>query len=66
MNITANGKLTEITANSNINDFLKLKELKPETVIIEHNYEIIDRSRWQETILKENDNLEVLKFVGGG
>ncbi|MFO7154969.1 MAG: sulfur carrier protein ThiS [Caldicoprobacter oshimai] len=34
--------------------------------MVEHNYRIVRSEEWQNIVLKENDNLEILKFVGGG
>jgi thiamine biosynthesis protein ThiS len=40
--------------------------MKPDRVAVELNLEIVRRARWDATILKDGDKLEVVHFVGGG
>ena len=44
----------------------KKRDIKDNTNITELNEEIIPKERYQEIILKDNDVLEVLSFMGGG
>jgi len=39
---------------------------KPDRVAVELNLEIVPRHKWQDTILRNGDRLEVVHFVGGG
>jgi sulfur carrier protein len=66
MKITVNGKLETVAPDITINDFLILKHLDPEKVVVEHNLNIVARENLGDVILTENDSLEVLRFVGGG
>lgn len=66
MNITVNGKSEKLKSQMNIWEFLVSKGIDPDTVVVEHNYDIVKTEQWKGIALKENDNLEVLKFVGGG
>ena len=66
MQIVLNGKETEIEGKMKITEFLKLKDLSPDRIVVEYNYEILKKEDWDKVTLKENDNLEVLSFVGGG
>jgi sulfur carrier protein len=66
MKLTVNGKAIDLESPLTINAFLEYKGIKPGTVIVELNYEIPDRSKWQEIELKDGDNLEIVKFIGGG
>lgn len=66
MKLTVNGKVLEFQDELNIAMFVEKKGFKPENIIVELNYEIIQREKWDETILKQDDHLEVLTFVGGG
>ena len=65
MNIKVNGKMEEIRPCS-IHEFIAGKGLNPQSVVVEHNFEIVRREKWKETQLGDNDNLEILSFVGGG
>jgi sulfur carrier protein len=40
--------------------------MKADRVAIELNRDIVPRTRWAETRLKEGDRLEMVHFVGGG
>ncbi|HEX7959486.1 MAG TPA: sulfur carrier protein ThiS [Terriglobales bacterium] len=39
---------------------------RPDRVAVELNLEIVARDKWQDTILRNGDRLEVVQFVGGG
>ncbi|MCF8067211.1 MAG: sulfur carrier protein ThiS [Desulfobacterales bacterium] len=65
MEITVNGKKEDVQQCS-ILEFIRQKGLKPEVVVVEYNLNIIKRENWAETRIAENDNLEILSFVGGG
>lgn len=66
MIITVNGQKTTVSEGMNLYDFLKLKGLDPQKVVVEHNYRIVKTEEWPNIVLQENDNLEILRFVGGG
>jgi len=40
--------------------------MKPDRVAVELNLEIISRTNWETTQLKDGDKLEIVHFVGGG
>lgn len=66
MKLIVNGKEAEVPGGLTIAGLLGEKGLNPETVIIEHNLELVKREGWADIVLKENDRLEILSFVGGG
>lgn len=66
MVIKVNGKNVELEKEISIMEYVLLKNLKPDTIVIEHNLEIVKKEDWENIILKEDDTLEVLRFVGGG
>ncbi len=66
MQIRVNGSLEDIQSSLNIREYLLSKGLKPESVVIELNGQVVKREQWERIVLKENDELEVLRFVGGG
>ncbi|MBT0824861.1 sulfur carrier protein ThiS [Campylobacter lari] len=47
-------------------DYVKEKQLKIEFIALELNGEIIPRDKFEILILKENDKVEIVTFVGGG
>ena len=66
MNVTLNGKETEILEQISIFALLKSKQIKTDTVVVELNKEIIPSENFDNTMLNDGDHLEVLRFVGGG
>ncbi|EAJ6143032.1 sulfur carrier protein ThiS [Campylobacter lari] len=47
-------------------DYVKEKQIKIEFIALELNGEIIPRDKFENLILKENDKVEIVTFVGGG
>jgi sulfur carrier protein len=41
-------------------------QLKGDRIAVEHNGQIVERTRWPSTHLTAGDSLEVVHFVGGG
>ena len=39
---------------------------KPNTIVVELNDLIINSLKWEHTIIKDGDNLEIVSIVGGG
>ncbi|NPV26542.1 MAG: sulfur carrier protein ThiS [Firmicutes bacterium] len=66
MKITLNGKEEVINEGTSIAALIALKGLNPETVIVEYNFNLVKKETWAGIVLKENDRLEILRFVGGG
>lgn len=66
MKLTINGQPATVTEALRLPDLLALKGLNPERLAVELNGEIVPKSRYHEVILKEQDTLELLSFVGGG
>lgn len=63
---TVNGKKIEMESPLSISTYLDSVHVNPATVVVELNYEIPDRQQWAEILLKDEDNLEIVKFIGGG
>jgi len=64
--ITVNGKKETIKENTRISDFLALKKLNPDRVVVEYNFIVLNIESLENSVLRENDNLEILRIVGGG
>ncbi len=65
MNIMINGKNEDIGAQS-IAAYVNNRGLDPKTLVVEHNGQVIMADQWENTLLQEGDQLELLSFVGGG
>jgi thiamine biosynthesis protein ThiS len=66
MNIKVNGKNEEVAGQTSLLDFLSSKKIHPDKVIVELNTAIIEKGVLGDTIIQENDRIEILRFVGGG
>ncbi|TCK98758.1 sulfur carrier protein [Natranaerovirga hydrolytica] len=66
MIVKINGKEEHINEAMTLISLIKEKGLKPDRIVIEYNYDIIQKEKWQEITLHPNDNIEILSFVGGG
>ena len=65
MKLIINGNEREFSA-SNVAALIDALEMKGDRVAVELNGEIVSRSRWAESTLKDGDKLEIVHFVGGG
>jgi sulfur carrier protein len=67
MNLVINGKETNITDGLTVNQLLVQENVQmPDMVSVELNGQILKRTRFEEAILKDNDKVEFLYFMGGG
>jgi sulfur carrier protein len=66
MHIQLNGQPTPVAAGTTIGDLIRQKNLDPATIVVEHNLTILTATDLDQVTLKENDTLEILRFVGGG
>jgi len=65
MNIQVNGKV-ETVDPCTIAELVAAKGLSAQSLVVEHNREIVKQAQWTEVSLQEDDQLELLSFVGGG
>lgn len=49
-----------------IKEMLEMEQFDSQKVVVERNMEIVPRSRYEETMLADGDEIEVVSFVGGG
>jgi len=66
MNLTVNGNIKSFQNISTVTDLLKTLQLPPETVVVELNTIIIPPDAYNSAKLAENDQVEIIRFVGGG
>ncbi len=64
--IQLNGKKVDINSKDTIYKLLKKFNLNNKKVAIECNGIIVPQSNYKKKILKNNDKLEVVHFIGGG
>lgn len=66
LKVFVNGKEEHLEEGVTLAGFVASKTLSPETIIVEYNYCVVKKEEWIGIVLKENDRLEILRFVGGG
>lgn len=68
MRLVVNGKPFDGQPTSKLDTLLKVVvgHQNPEGTAVAVNEEVIPRSRWPDTVLKEGDHIEILGAVSGG
>ena len=64
--IRVNDKLKMVNENTNLSKLLDKLKIPLKKVAIELNQEIIDKKKLKKIILKNNDKIEIVHFIGGG
>lgn len=63
--VKVNGENLEI-AGKTVSEYLASTNYDPKRIAVERNGEIVPKSQYGETVLKDGDSVEVVSFVGGG
>ena len=67
MTLIVNGKAGDVRDGVTVSELLVEENVKmPDMVSVELNGQILRRSDFQGTVLKDGDNVEFLYFMGGG
>jgi thiamine biosynthesis protein ThiS len=66
LTITLNGDAYEVSGPVSVTALLELLAIDRRRVAVEHNLVILKRTAFDETIVREGDNIEIVNFVGGG
>jgi len=61
-----NGKLADFHSGMTVAELIVNSGYKQDRVAVELNGKIIPRSEYSKTVLKANDSVEIVGFVGGG
>lgn len=61
-----NGTEQLLEKSATLLEYLQEKQFDPLKIAVERNGEIVPRAQYGETILKDTDTLEIVRFVGGG
>jgi len=65
MNIKLNGEDKEVDVN-NITGLIAALKLETRMLAVELNLEVVPRSAYATTALKEGDRVEIVHMIGGG
>ncbi len=66
MELMVNGEKQQLPEGITVAQLLETLKTSPERVVVELNMTILKRAQHPQTILKEGDQVEVVRFVGGG
>ena len=64
--IRVNGKKVMFNNNETVDKLIKKLKIPLNKVAIELNKKILDRKKINKTKLKNNHNIEIVHFIGGG
>ena len=66
MTIRLNGEPFEIAGPLTISNLLAELKIDPRIVAVEHNVVVVKRQQYETTMIAEGDEIEIVRFVGGG
>ena len=67
MDITLNGQTHQISKPPySLEALLETLNLSKKPIIIEHNLTPLNKEKWAQTQLKQNDKLEIITLAAGG
>lgn len=66
MNLIINGEEKKFKENSTLQDIIHELKIENKVMAAAVNMEIVKKDEWNSFIVKQNDKLELLQFVGGG
>ena len=66
MTISLNGERYELSGPLTVTELLGHLHIDARRVAVEHNVVVLKRAAFDETIVREGDEIEIVNFVGGG
>ena len=66
MRIELNGEAYEIAAPLTVTELLGRLEIDARRVAVEHNLVVLKRATFDDAVVREGDQVEIVNFVGGG
>lgn len=64
--VTANGRIFPVAKDCRLADFLRELGFSPGLVVVERNRQAVSPGECGEILLRDGDNLEIVKIVAGG
>jgi len=64
--LKVNGTVERLKKDQTLYDYLTLKNFDLTKIAVECNGNIVPKADYKNVILKEEDTLEIVRFVGGG
>ena len=66
MQITVNGESRDVAPDTTVQSLVESFGLDGKTVVVQRNEDIVERGDYAATLLEDGDNLDLIRFVGGG
>jgi thiamine biosynthesis protein ThiS len=66
LTIRLNGEPHELEAPLSVSALLARLSIDARRVAVEHNLVVVKRPHYDETIVRDGDEVEIVNFVGGG
>jgi thiamine biosynthesis protein ThiS len=66
LRIRLNGEPRDLDRPMSVHELLADLGIDPRRVAVEHNLAVVKRAQYDETIVNEGDEVEIVNFVGGG
>jgi thiamine biosynthesis protein ThiS len=66
LTITLNGDRFELAAPVTVAELLAQLAIDARRVAVEHNLVVVKRLAFDQTVVREGDDVEIVNFVGGG
>lgn len=61
-----NGAIETVEKDQTLYDYLTLRNFDLTKIAVEYNRKIVPKAEYKNLILKDEDTLEIVRFVGGG
>ena len=66
MRVYVNGETRELQGNPSLAELIEHLDLPIARIAVEVNREVVRRSEWATMMLRDDDKVEIVHFVGGG
>ena len=66
MRVYINGESKEVQGTPTLAELINQLDLPAARIAVELNREVVRRSDWGNTMVHEDDRIEIVHFVGGG
>jgi thiamine biosynthesis protein ThiS len=66
LRVYVNGEAREVQGNPSLAELITQLDLPAARIAVEVNREVVRRGEWANTMLRDEDRIEIVHFVGGG
>ncbi|HOZ47698.1 MAG TPA: sulfur carrier protein ThiS [Candidatus Hydrogenedentes bacterium] len=66
MEIVVNGQIIEVEDGITVADVIEAFSLSAKGTVVQRNGEMVERAEYGTVVIEQGDELELVRFVGGG